>query len=76
MNPSVGSFNTLINHNLTPAIYDLNQLNSFTGKLIDLNVNAYPVHLKLNSGMNRLGFSEDEIDSLITFFYKVNLKLK
>ena len=35
--------------------------------MIDLNVNAYPVHLKLNSGMNRLGFSEDEIDSLITF---------
>ena len=67
MNPSVGSFNTLINHHLTPAIHDLNQLNSFTGKLIDLNVNAYPVHLKLNSGMNRLGFSEDEIDSLITF---------
>ena len=67
MNPSVGSFNTLINHHLTPAIHDLNQLNSFTGKLIDLNINAYPVHLKLNSGMNRLGFSEDEIDSLITF---------
>ena len=67
MNPSVGSFNTLINHHLTPAIHDLNQLNSFTGKLIDLNVNAYPVHLKLNSGMNRLGFSANEIDSLITF---------
>ena len=47
MNPSVGSFNTLINHNLTPAIHDLNQLNSFTGKLIDLNVNAYPVHCLL-----------------------------
>ena len=67
MNPSVASFNALISHNLTPAMHDLNQLNSFTGKLIDLNVNAYPVHLKLNSGMNRLGFSEWEIDSLIAF---------
>ena len=67
MNPSTGSFNALINHHLTPAIHDLSQLNSFTGKLIDLNVNAYPVHLKINSGMNRLGFSKAEIDSLITF---------
>ncbi len=67
MNPGTNSFTSLINNNLTPAIHDINQLNSFTGKLIDLNINAYPVHLKLNSGMNRLGFSSKEIDSLITF---------
>ncbi len=57
----------IIDYNLTPSIYDLTQLNEFTNKLIGLGINNYPVHIKLNTGMNRLGFDEDEIKELCNF---------
>ena len=54
------SMEDIIEYNLTPSIYDLTQLNEFTNKLIGLGIKNYPVHIKLNTGMNRLGFDEDE----------------
>ena len=67
MNVDALSMNNLIEHRLTPAIHDLNQLNQFTSKLIELNIKAFAIHLKINTGMNRLGFDENEIDTLLTF---------
>ena len=55
MNVDALSKNNLIEHRLTPAIHDLNQLNQFTSKLIELNIKAFAIHLKINTGMNRLG---------------------
>lgn len=47
----------IVAHNLTPVISDLSQLES----LLKEAKTILPVHLKLNTGMNRLGFSPDEL---------------
>ena len=67
MNVELKSMEDIIDYNLTPSIYDLYQLNEFTNKLIGLGIKNYPIHIKLNTGMNRLGFDADEIHKLCTF---------
>ena len=66
MNSEQNSFGSLINHNLTPSIYSLKQLDRFICTLIDLNITGYPIHLKFDTGMNRLGFKTDNIEELIS----------
>lgn len=67
MNPELGSYEKIIKNNLEPEIYSLRVLNLFTEELIKQKINtSYPIHLKLNTGMNRLGFSEHQIHDLIT----------
>lgn len=49
-----------------PSIFNFRILNLFTQKLIDKEIQqAYPIHLKLNTGMNRLGFGKDDLHELI-----------
>lgn len=68
MSPEEHSFDTMIKHNLEPEIYSFRAL-----RLLEksINENALPqnkpvkVHIKLETGMNRLGFREEEIDDLI-----------
>lgn len=67
MNVEAKSMEEIIEHKLIPSIYDLSQLNEFTNKLIGLGIKNFPVHIKLNTGMNRLGFDADEIKELCNF---------
>ena len=63
LNPEVSSYSTLIEYNLEPEIYSLRVLNEFL-KVVGGKV--YPIHLKIDTGMHRLGFQEREIDELIS----------
>jgi len=65
MNCEEQLFSECIENSLEPAIYSLNQLDSFIKVLINHSINSYPIHIKLETGMNRLGFSENEILTLI-----------
>ena len=67
MNVEEKSMEDVIEHQLTPAIYDLLQLDKFTNKLVTLGIEKYPVHIKINTGMNRMGIDISEIDELISF---------
>ena len=71
MNPSEDSFEALMEHDLEPELYNLGVLNAFVNFLQGRNCK---IHLKLDTGMNRLGFEEDEIDSIIKVF-KTNTNL-
>lgn len=64
MNAEEKSFNNIIKNNLTPSIYSLEQLDNFIRTLIDHSIFGYPIHLKFDTGMNRLGFKENEISPL------------
>ena len=57
----------LIENRLTPSIYDLYQLDEFTKKLILMGIKNYPIHIKLNTGMNRMGFDSVDIKKLCIF---------
>ncbi|MEY3236013.1 MAG: alanine racemase [Bacteroidota bacterium] len=61
MNAEEDGFEDCINHQLEPAIYSFNQLDHFIKELIFQGQSAYPIHLKLDTGMRRLGFELKDI---------------
>jgi alanine racemase len=67
MNVEQKSMDNLIENRLTPSIYDLGQLDEFTKKLILMGIKNYPIHIKLNTGMNRMGFDSVDIKKLCSF---------
>lgn len=76
MNPEQGSYDTIIDYNLEPEIYSLRVLELFTNQLQIKGIQQkYPIHLKIETGMHRLGFKESEIDDLIKTLQKYNIKV-
>lgn len=66
MNPEPGTFNAIIQWNLEPEIYAPGLLSSFEAELKQAGRRDYPIHLKLDTGMHRLGFSDQDIPSLVS----------
>ncbi|MEG1200107.1 MAG: bifunctional UDP-N-acetylmuramoyl-tripeptide:D-alanyl-D-alanine ligase/alanine racemase, partial [Algoriella sp.] len=67
MNPEQSSYSTVIDYQLDPEIYSLRVLKLFIQKLQEKQISSpYPIHLKMESGMNRLGFHEDDFEELIS----------
>ncbi len=68
MNPEEHSFGTMIENRLEPNIYRFSLLRSFDEALHRSAVTNYPVHLKIDTGMKRLGFdSQEEIVEVAAF---------
>lgn len=68
MNPEQRSFESIMLHRLEPDLYNHRIFDAFveTLELVQTkNSEPFPVHIELETGMNRLGFNEDEIDLLI-----------
>lgn len=65
MSPDMNSFDRMIAWKLEPEIYNFSSLNTFLGIARMLKVEDYPIHLKLDTGMHRLGFEEEEIQALV-----------
>lgn len=69
MNPDEQSFDAIITHNLEPEIYSfriLEVLEKSIRKNIIPSNKPVKIHLKLDTGMHRLGFVSDDIDELVT----------
>lgn len=65
MNPEEGSLPSLIRHKLEPEIYSFHSLHRFVHALEIAGVSGpYPVHLKIDTGMHRLGFEPGDMDQL------------
>jgi len=74
MNSNVDAFDTLIQYNLEPQIYSFNLLDKFIHAVTTQQVDDYPIHIKLDTGMKRLGFEENEINKLAKYnFSKVKI---
>lgn len=65
MNPEDASFDKLTEHLLEPEIYSMNLLNDFLVHAKKTNLINYPIHLKIDTGMHRLGFETSELASLV-----------
>ncbi len=74
MSPEESAFEAIIKHQLEPEIYSVDILNSFINALSDYDFD-YPIHIKIDSGMHRLGFDQSEISTL-TGLLKDNAKVK
>jgi alanine racemase len=66
LNPENTSFTAIIQHHLEPEIYSLKGLNSFLQIAKNNQLENYPIHIKLDTGMHRLGFEEENIEALIS----------
>ena len=60
MNPEEHGFEAMIEYRLEPNIYSVRLFQQFNELARSSAVNNYPVHIKLETGMNRLGFSNEE----------------
>ena len=70
LNPEVNGFEELFNAGLEPEIYNFRILDSFIKDAKRLGVTDYPIHVKLDTGMHRLGFVQSEIPKLIDILQK------
>ncbi len=66
MNPEVNAFEAVVENNLQPEIYSFELLNAFDTFLKAEAIQHYPVHIEIETGMNRLGFSVNDIEKLTT----------
>lgn len=64
LSPHESSFEDLVFHKLEPEIYSMRILDSFSNFLRIKRIEKYPVHIKLDTGMHRLGFMPEEIEPL------------
>ncbi len=64
MNPEMYAFSTLFDYNLEPEVYSFGILNALIKEAGHRGITNYPVHIKLNTGMNRLGFDPQDIREL------------
>jgi alanine racemase len=68
MSPDATSFDRMIAWKLEPEIFNIRSLELFTSIAQTLQVKNYPVHIKLDTGMHRLGFMPHELDALMEHF--------
>jgi Alr-MurF fusion protein len=64
MNPDSTSFQQLVEHNLEPELYSFDIFDQFIAYLKDQGIPRYPVHLKIDTGMHRLGFVAAALEQL------------
>ena len=56
MNPEMTSFNTLFEYNLEPEVYSFRILDALIQAAERAGITGMPIHIKLDTGMHRLGF--------------------
>ena len=77
MNPEQHSYNIIIDYNLEPEIYSFRVLELFNEKLNQKGIQQrYPLHIKLETGMHRLGFKKHELGDLIKKLNSMNVKVQ
>lgn len=72
LHPQTVNFETLIEHCLEPNLYNARLLEQFLKIAQKKRLVDYPIHIKFNTGLNRLGFSENEIEFIIGRLSKSN----
>ena len=65
LNPETTSFAAIIQHNLEPEIYSIKGLKAFLKTAEQKKLKHFPIHIKIDTGMHRLGFEEENLADLI-----------
>lgn len=73
MNPEMSSFKTLFDYDLEPEVYSFRLLDALIKAAEKEGITSYPVHIKLDTGMHRLGFNpRTDIDQIIEKLHHQN----
>ena len=65
MNPEMTAFKTMFDYKLEPEVYSFHWLEALIDAAEKEGITHYPIHIKLDTGMHRLGFDPSEIPALI-----------
>lgn len=77
LHPQPKNFKTIIERCLEPSIYSQRVLNEFIAIAEENKQTNYPIHIKFNTGLNRLGFAEDEVNIILNNIEKTKaIKIK
>lgn len=66
MNAEASSFQAIVDYSLQPVIYSFHLLQEFENYLKEQGISSYPVHIEIETGMNRLGFAPAEVEHVAT----------
>jgi alanine racemase len=72
MNPEKNAFGTIFDNKLEPEIYSFRLLKLFMESAEKLALTDYPIHLKIDTGMHRLGFEPTDIPRLVDLLRNQN----
>lgn len=72
LHPQPINFETLIDRCLEPSLYNKNVLTHFIEITTAKNQTDYPVHLKFNTGLNRLGFGINDVEFITSEVKETN----
>ena len=66
MNPEMTAFKTMFDYDLEPEVYSFRLMDALIQAAEKQGITGWPVHIKLDTGMHRLGFDpEKDMDALI-----------
>ena len=65
MDPEVAAMNLILENNLEPNVYSFASLEQVITAAAEKGLEDYPIHIKIDSGMHRLGFYLEELPRLI-----------
>lgn len=65
MNPKVVNYKSMFANHLEPEIYSMEMLDDVIREARKNGVKDYPIHIKLDTGMHRMGFVEEELPLLM-----------
>ena len=66
MNPELTAFKTMFDYKLEPEVYSFHLLNELIKAAEKEGVTNFPIHIKFDTGMHRLGFAPQDVPELIT----------
>lgn len=70
LNPEVNGFEELFSNDLEPEVYNFRILSAFIKEAERRGITDYPIHLKIDTGMHRLGFLPEQISEMIILLKK------
>ncbi|MDO5979051.1 alanine racemase [Flavivirga spongiicola] len=72
LHPQAVNLKTLITYSLEPSLYNAKILKEFISIASVEKQKDYPIHIKFNTGLNRLGFWENDVDHIVSEINKTD----
>ncbi len=76
LNADADSFDAMVTHRLEPEIYSFSSLEAFAATVRRFGERNFPIHIKIDSGMHRLGFQRGDISQVIEILLRLRREVK
>ena len=75
LNPDPSGYGPMLDYMLEPEIYNLRSVQALLKILHQRGISDFPLHVKLDTGMHRLGFGESDLDQLMPLLHEPGLRV-